>query len=342
MANNAQSRKWALVINNPGDCGLTHEAIAEILLLFSPDYFCMADEISQSGTYHTHVFFFCQSPVRFSTIKGRFPTAHIEKALGSAFQNRAYIRKDGEKWANSEKAETSVDGTFIEYGKVPTAQAEENPAMCKLFEDIYKGKTNAQILHDDPGFAFRLKEIDAIRQTLLAEQYASEFRDVVVIYVFGKSGAGKTWDIFTKHDPRDICRITNYRKNGIYFDSYSTQDVLVFEEFNSQIPIEEMLNILDVYPHSLPARYQDKIACFTKVYLTSNQPLEEQYKSVQQDRPETWNAFLRRIHKKMEYTHDGQIIVTVLNQREVFYNGQKHKRQSEPTNPPALLPATLD
>ena len=53
MGNNSQSRKWSLVINNPLEAGLDHTAISEKLHLFSPDYYCMADEIATTGTYHT-------------------------------------------------------------------------------------------------------------------------------------------------------------------------------------------------------------------------------------------------------------------------------------------------
>jgi len=94
---------------------------------------------------------------------------------------------------------------------------------------------------------------------------------------------------------------------GVFFDGYSGQDVLVFEEYNSQIPIEEMLNYLDIYPLNLPARYNDKVACFTAAYITSNIPLHFQHKEIQTNRPETWKAFLRRIHKVVEYTPFGAI-----------------------------------
>ena len=36
MGNNTQSRKWALVINNPLEAGLDHAAIQKILHRFSP------------------------------------------------------------------------------------------------------------------------------------------------------------------------------------------------------------------------------------------------------------------------------------------------------------------
>ena len=82
----------------------------------------------------------------------------------------------------------------------------------------------------------------------------------------------------------------------------------MFEEFNSQIPVEDMLNYLDIYPLALPARYNDKTACYTKVYITSNLPLEKQYRGEQWDRPETWRALLRRIHTIIEYLPDGSTV----------------------------------
>ena len=78
MASNPQSRKWTLTINNPQDCGLDRDGIRKILNLICPDYYCMADETATTGTFHTHIFIYSKSPIRFSTVKNRFPTAHIE------------------------------------------------------------------------------------------------------------------------------------------------------------------------------------------------------------------------------------------------------------------------
>ncbi len=305
MGNNSQSRKWVLVINNPSEIGLDHAVISKLLSLFSPAYFCMADEIATTGTYHTHLFFYALSPVRFTTIKNRFPTAHIEKAYGTVQENRAYIRKEG-RWADTDKVETAIPGTFEEWGEIPPERAEKHPDMFRLVQNIRDGMTTTEIIDDNPSMAFRIREIDLLRQTLTAEKYAVENRPLRVTYLYGASGAGKTRSIYAAYDPRSIYRITNYRAaNGIYFDGYSGQDVLVFEEFRSQISIEDMLNYLDIYPLTLPARYNDKRACYTKVYITSNSPLEEQYRVEQHTRPETWRAFNRRIHKIVEYLSDG-------------------------------------
>ena len=308
MENNTQSRKWALVINNPLEAGLDHAAIREILYRFSPAYFCMVDEIATTGTYHTHIFLFSPSPMRFSTVKNRFSTAHIEKAYGSAKANRAYILKEGH-WADTDKAETSVSGTFEEWGDLPAEKEEEAPEMFKLIQDLRAGKSVMEIIEDNPKLAFRIREIETLRQAILEEKYSAENRALEVTYLYGASGTGKTRGIFEKHDRKSICRITDYGgRNGVRFGAYHCQDVLVLEEFHSQIPISAMLNYLDIYPLTLPARYTDRIACYTKVYITSNIPLEEQYRDIQRYQMETWRAFLRRVQNVIEYLRDGSTV----------------------------------
>lgn len=307
MSANPQSRKWMLTINNPKDCGLDHDGMTALLSLFCPDYFCIADEIATTGTFHTHIFIYAKSPIRFTTLKNRFPTAHIEKAFGSAKDNRDYIRKEG-KWQDDAKAETSVEGSFYEFGSVPSEVEERDPKMYRLLQNVKDGLSTTEIIDEAPSFAFKSRDIDVLREAYLAEKYRVQNRALTVTYLFGASGTGKTSGIFKKHPASEICRITDYNgKNGIRFDAYHGQDVLVFEEFNSQIPIEAMLNYLDVYPLMLPARYNDRTACYTKVYITSNRPLNEQYIDVRRYRAETWNAFLRRIHHVYEYHSDGTV-----------------------------------
>ena len=308
MGNNTQSRKWSLVINNPLEAGLDHAAIREILHRFSPAYFCMADEIATTGTYHTHIFLYSPSPMRFSTIKGRFPTAHIEKAYGSAKDNRDYIRKEG-RWADTEKAETSVPGTFEEWGDLPAEKEEASPDKYRLLQSLREGMTSLEAVEDNPDRFYHYREIETVRQSILEDTYSTTMRQVEVTYLFGASGTGKTRGIFERHNPKSICRITDYGgKNGVRFDSYRGQEGLVFEEFHSQIPISAMLNYLDIYPIMLPARYNDRVACYTTVYLTSNIPLEAQYQEIQRYQLETWYAFLRRIHNVIEYLPDGSTV----------------------------------
>ena len=302
-----QSRKWLLTINNPQDHGMSHDEIIDRAQKFNPDYMCMADEIGESGTYHTHLFLYSSSPMRFGTVKKRFPTAHIDRAHGTVQDNRAYIRKEG-KWADTDKSETRVEGTFKEFGELPDEASEKSPKYAKLLQCVKEGMSNKEILAIDPSFAFHLEHIDKLRQDIRFEKYLTENRFIKVHYLWGDSGTGKTRSIFEKHPAEEICRITHYPARGnVQFDAYKGQSVLVFEEFHSEIPISMMLNLLDIYPLMLPARYHDRIACYLTVYITSNIPLEEQYKDIHKDKLETWNAFLRRIHTVTEFRKDGTI-----------------------------------
>ena len=320
MANNTHSRKWSLVINNPKSVGLDHEAIKEILEKFVPQYYCMADEIATTGTEHTHIFVMSESPIRFTTMKNRFPLAHIEKTYGSAQENRDYIRKEG-KWANTDKAETSIPETFEEWGYLPSEREEKAPMMAQLIQDIQAGKSTTEIITENPKLVFRIKDIDLLRQTLLAEKYTKEQRSVEVTYLYGATGVGKTYGIFQQFPAQDICRITDYSgQNGVRFDSYHCQDVLVLEEFRSQIPVSSLLNYLDKYPLFLPARYNDRVACFSKVFITSNIPLTQQYCDIQRCQPETWRAFCRRIDNIIEYLPDGNTRIHKKGGKEYDYN----------------------
>lgn len=72
--------------------------------------------------------------------------------------------------------------------------------------------------------------------------------------------------------------------------------------------IGDMPEYLDGYPLTIPARYANRQACYETVYIISNIDLKEQYPNIQAVEPETWRAFLRRIHQVIEYRKEGEPI----------------------------------
>ena len=293
MARGPASRKYQLTINNPAAHGLTHECIKEILSTFSGlEYWCMCDEVGKEGTPHTHVYLISRNAIMFSTLQKRFYGAHIEPANGSNQENRHYIRKEG-KWLDDEKNETNLIGTFEESGELPPDRLSNKKETEAIYEMIKDGKSDYEILEAFPNSMTKLDKVERARQTLLAEYYKNNRRELDVTYLWGDTGVGKTRSVMDKYGYPNVYRVTNYAHP---FDTYKGQDVIIFEEFRSSLPISDMLVYLDVYPTILPCRYADKQACFTKVYLISNIPLESQYCNVQIESPETWEAFKRRIH----------------------------------------------
>ena len=75
--------------------------------------------------------------------------------------------------------------------------------MYALMGCVEQGMTNAEIIRQKPSYAFRLKGIDEMRDTLQAERYIKENRAVQVLYFYGDSGTGKTRSIFASHKPED-------------------------------------------------------------------------------------------------------------------------------------------
>lgn len=228
----------------------------------------------------------------FSTLQQRFYGAHIEMAQGSNKENRDYIRKEG-RWLDDAKHETNHIETFEESGVMPPDRTRGKKDNEQIFEMIKQGKSNAEILEAFPSAMTKINYIEQTRQTLKNEKYKNTFRTLNTTYIYGETGVGKTRGIMEQYGYSNVYRITDYEHP---FDGYKGQDILIFEEFRSSLPIKDMLVYLDGYPVTLPCRYANKEACFTKVFILINIPLEKQYCNIQQGEPETWDAFCRRIH----------------------------------------------
>ena len=299
-----QSRKYQLTINNPADKGLDHEAIKQILAQFkSCTYWAMADEVGlDTATPHTHIFMVLKSPAKFSTVKNRFPEAHIEAAKGTSEENRAYIQKSG-KWASDPKSGTTIPGTFEESGSLPEEPGQGYRSdIAEIYRQIEDGMSNAKIMAANPDTAMHIGKMDQIRQNILEDRYRDTFRQLEVTYIWGPTATGKTRNVMEEHGYSNVYRVTDYNHP---FDRYAQEPVMCFDEFRSSLMVGDMLDYLDGYPLALPARYANRQACYETVYIISNIDLKTQYPHVQDNEPATWKAFLRRIHHVIEYRKDG-------------------------------------
>lgn len=300
-----QSFMYQLTINNPKEKGWTHEHILKVLRenFKTLIYVCMADEMG--SCYHTHIFVVFASRVRFSMVKRYFEEAHIEKCKSNVSTNIQYVQKSG-RWQNDEsEQEKKIEGTFEEYGTRPPDSKGKRSDMSELYQMVMDNLTDAEILAQNQDYIVQLPLISRVRTTILTEKYKDTVRlDLKVIYVSGATGTGKTRGILERHGYSNVYRVTDYIHP---FDSYNCQPVIAFEEFRSSMRISEMLLYCDIYPIELPARYSNKYACYNTVYLVSNWCLKKQYTEAQRDDKESWEAFLRRIHKVIIYSKNGSV-----------------------------------
>ena len=297
-----QGRKWQLTLNNPIEKGFNRERIkAEFCNLQSAVYWCMADEKgAEEETPHTHIFIAFSSAVRFSTLKNNFQPAHIERVNGTSQENRDYIAKTG-KWKDTVKGETHIEGSFEEWGELPLERQGNRNVESAIIERIQDGATNAEILLEFD-YLRGMRDVEFVRQTLKQEQYRDKWRTIETVYIWGKTGTGKTRSVMDGHGYHNVYAVNNYKYP---FDGYAGESVMLFDEFNSSFRIQDMNNYLDGYPISLPARYSNKQACYEKVFIISNLDLHYQYRGEQQNQSEVWTAFIRRIHKVVHFMPDG-------------------------------------
>jgi len=311
--NSPQSRKWQLTFQQSHiDDGWTHERIRQELQgMKSLVYWCMASEVgalSQEDAepkLHTHLFIASKSPIKASTLANRFPTVHREPCKGSYADNRDYIAKTG-RWAGTDKANTTVEGSFEAWGEIPQ-DIQGGSIEAVIMQRVLDGATNAEILMEFPSHFRAIRDVEYTRQTLRAEENRNKWRDLEVTYIWGATGAGKTRSVMDGYGYSNVYAVNNYKHP---FDGYAGEDIMLFDEFNTEnfgtkLRIQDMNNYLDGYPLSLPARYSNKIACYDKVFIISNIDLTEQYKEEQRSQPEVRAAFLRRIHKVIQFMPDG-------------------------------------
>lgn len=301
-----QSRKWLCTINNPAEKGLdVDNCLQKVLSLKGAEYACASLEIgAKEQTPHIHAFAYYKNPKSFDTMRNLIPNGNWDACRGTCQENRDYVFKLG-KWIETDKGTTPVEGMQREYGEMPPERLCPKPELAFLYELIKQGYSDAEIIAEYPEYMFDLSHIQRCRLIIRQEEYKNKWRDLDVVYIYGKTGAGKSRYVMETFGYQNVFRVTDYNHP---FDTYEGQDVIMFEEYSSSLKINDILLYLDGYPLKLPARYSDKQACYTKVFITTNTPLTKQYPNVRDENRETWLAFLRRINKVIWYKSKDEII----------------------------------
>lgn len=257
-----------------------------------------------TGTEHIQMYLEFSKQIRFNRLKSFFPTAHIEKRKGTRKQARDYCMKE----------ETRI-GEVVEIGSFVDNQGRRSD-LEDIVRMIKEGATDMEILSEYPSQYFLYnKHVAKVRELITKEKYTKEWRDVVVIYIWGDTGTGKSRYVREKHGYENIYVVNDYGSGA--FDSYTNQDILILEEFRSDFTLKFLLQLLDGYPLRLPARYFDKVACFSRVYIISNIPMDEQYRNIQEKESPSWSALNRRIKYKVWFGHDYK---TNLDKMQVIEN----------------------
>jgi len=265
------AKNWCFTLNNYTET--EYNKIKEFGSSQTVTYLIVGKEKGESNTLHL------QGYVSLATRKRRHQVkqllgerCHLEKAKGSPEQNRTYCSKDGD---------------YIECGTLPARQGTRSDLLA-VQSAIQAGNSRDDIR--DQFFSVYAK-YSRFLDAYINEQIKPRMWQTENIIFWGKTGTGKTKQVYTFHNPQDIYKHTGER----WFDGYDGQSVVLFDDYTGAVfPLSYLLQLMDRYPMRVPIKggfvqWVPKI-----IYFTSNIDPEDWYQGAIQEHR---NALKRRIHK---------------------------------------------
>ena len=272
---------WVCTWNNPDKTDT--EFFDSLKTIEGIKYFIgQREKGEECGTEHIQFYIEFEYARHFSTVQKLLPYGtHIEQRKGTKSQARKYCCK----------VETRV-GEVYEHGEFIEERSRTD--FVDMQEAIKNGMGELEFNETFPSQSARCQNFyQKFKTLLLHDKFKRTRRDVVVTYIHGSTGIGKTRYVLDKYGDENVYVVDDPKHP---WDFYDNQDVILFDEFRSQFTLSKMLRWLDIYPLVLPSRYNNKVACFTKIYLTSNIPLSQQYTNEQFTEPKSFEALKRKIH----------------------------------------------
>ena len=200
-----------------------------------------------------------KSPIRFSTLKNKLPTAHLEPRRGPMQQAVEYVTKETTRVTGEPRLEHGIIRHSDEKGRRKDVEVVREAIL-------EKGLSADEVFLQIP---------EAAHMTLFVEKLISardrsrhtKPRQIEVIWLYGPPGTGKT-SLAVELGDTSYYRVTDYKNP---FDGYMGEETLILDEFDGEMRLSTLLNILDFWPTTLPARYTNKTARFNQVVLVSNE-----------------------------------------------------------------------
>lgn len=243
-----RSKRWCVTLNNYTE---EEELVLQSNLaqgVFS--YLIYGREVGSQGTPHLQMYLETSGKMSLSSMKkiDGLSRAHLEKANGSLEQNQAYCRK--------EDANPFVGGSAMKQGKrsdlVAIQDLLDGGATCDEIADSHFKK-----------WVVYRRSFTAYAARLIPDRHWKTH----VTVLWGLTGTGKTRFV---HD--QIMDSTFYQPGDYqWFDGYTGQDIVLFDDFRGEYPLPLLLRLLDRYPLSLPIKGGFTKWCPKKIYITSNQ-----------------------------------------------------------------------
>jgi hypothetical protein len=185
-------------------------------------------------------------------------------------------------------------------GSVPGNQKRPGEVWQTMLQMIKDGANMEALMDYNPGVAIRCAS--GLEKAIRTYQKPKMRKECQVCLITGKTRVGKTDCIYRYLENMDSVykRVTAGKegKGGEWWDGYEAHEAVLFDDFHpDKYDLNELLQILDKYPQQVPIKGSMRPACYTRVYITSNVPIENWYLKQRKDPnyQENFDALLARI-----------------------------------------------
>lgn len=211
---------------------------------------------SEEETPHLQGYVALRKQRDFNTIRKIFNKNHIEKRRGTEKQASDYCKKDNDFWEF---------GTISNPGKRTDIE--------RLHESVLKGDSILSLWKSHPSM---LKYYRGVREYQFAHlSNSKEFMKVTVDIYIGPAGCGKTKTAIERFP--DIYWVVPGANGNVWWDGYTNQTAILFDDFYGWIKYGQLLRLLDGYRFQLPVKGGHTWKSWSNVIITSNKQPEEWY-----------------------------------------------------------------
>uniref|UniRef100_UPI004048114D hypothetical protein n=1 Tax=Roseivirga sp. TaxID=1964215 RepID=UPI004048114D len=268
-------RSWCFTVNN-----YTYTPTA---LPPHGKYAVIGREVGAEGTPHLQGYIEYDCTQRPSAVyRWLQAKCYATPRRGSSVQARTYCMKE--------------DPSPLEFGTfVPPAPGRRSD-IDALYDSATSGQSLAQVASEHRGTYLRYYRAVQHVQALPALE-APPLRTSLHVSVFeGPPGSGKTATAYALYPNLYAVPLGK----DIWFDGYTGQDVLLFDDFSGQMRLVDLLRFTDIYPVQVPIKGGFVYLQCTKIIFTTNVPLAHWYNfSARQD---SLDALSRRVHETRFFT----------------------------------------
>jgi len=274
-----RSAGWCFTINNPDDIALPKQWSERC------QYLVYQEEQGANGTSHLQGYIFFTVRKTFDWIKRLCPTAHWEAAKGSAEQNKAYCTK----------ADTRKSGPW-EIGQLPKDKGQgARSDLKRLYSAIEGGASRRKLFKEHTSCSYKYTSGISMHISLVKPPPPTSH--AVELHV-GPTGTGKTR--FCNDTYPDHWATPLRQGKALWFDGYDGHKVVLIDDYNGEMPLVNLLRLLDRYVIQVPVKHGHAWWRPELVIITSNYELDTWYNY--DNRQESLAALKRRITKVVRYT----------------------------------------